>query len=70
MVAVETAAGEYTVFELLGGYDVDVGDEFAGDLHSIGGETLYNTTKMERMDASIQATNCTKKNALILLNII
>lgn len=40
--------------ELLGAYDVNIGDDVKGDLDSLGGETLFNITEDEEMDVYIQ----------------
>ena len=66
MAAVLTSNGGFTVIELLGGYDVQIGDVVSGDLESHGGETIYNNTQMESMDVYIQGIHCTKQNAINL----
>jgi hypothetical protein len=57
-VAVQADDG-YLVFELLGGYEVGLGDVIQGDFRSHGGETFVNRTKGERMDVFVQAIDCT-----------
>lgn len=55
MVAAKTEDGEYSIFELLGGYDIEVGDVVSRqDFHSMGGETYRNVTKSEDMDVYVQ----------------
>jgi hypothetical protein len=55
MVAAKTEDGEYSIFELLGGYDIEVGDVVSSqDFHSMGGETYRNMTKNEDMDVYVQ----------------
>ena len=55
MVAAKTEDGEYSIFELLGGYDVEVGDVVSSsDFYSMGGETYRNLTKNESMDVYVQ----------------
>jgi hypothetical protein len=61
-VAVRTDGG-LTIVELLGGYDVQLGDTIAGNLESLGGESLYNETRMEAMDVSIQNFHCSDEAA-------
>ena len=39
-IAVETDGNEFSVIELLGGYDVEIGDVISGDLESLGGKTV------------------------------
>ena len=65
-VAVSTGGG-ITVFELLGGYDVEVGDVISGDLESLGGETFVNETQSEEMDVYVQGVHCTEANARQLM---
>ena len=43
-VVVQVAGDDYTVFEMIGGYDVEIGDIFSGNLHSPGDENLRNQT--------------------------
>ena len=57
-IAVETDSNEFSVFELLGGYDVEIGDVISGDLKSLGGETVINKTQSEEMDVFIQDCHC------------
>jgi hypothetical protein len=55
MVAAKTEDGEYSIFELLGGYDIEVGDVVSSqDFHSMGGGTYRNVTKNEDMDVYVQ----------------
>lgn len=55
MVAAKTEDGEYSIFELLGGYDVEVGDVVSSrDFYSMGGETYRNVTKNEDMSVYVQ----------------
>lgn len=41
-------------FEILGGYDLGVGDVVVGDFTGLGGETLVNFQTGEKMDVFIQ----------------
>lgn len=55
MVAAKTEDGVYSIFELLGGYEVEVGDVVCSrDFHSMGGETYRNVTKNEDMSVYVQ----------------
>lgn len=55
MVAAQTEDGQYSIFELLGSYDIDVGDVVSSsDFNSMGGETYRNITKREDMDVYVQ----------------
>jgi hypothetical protein len=65
-VAVQTDGG-YTIFELLGGYDVDVGDVIEGDFRALGGETYANRTKGVRMDVFVQVVDAGDENLRTLM---
>ncbi len=52
-VTVETNCG-YTVFELLGDYEINIGDVIIGNLDSLGGEKLKNSSTKTTMDVFIQ----------------
>jgi hypothetical protein len=67
MVAVQCESGDYTVFELLGDYSLDIRDKVAGNLDTNGGEELVNRTTGERMDVFIQAIHASRVVALNLL---
>lgn len=55
MVAAKTEDGEYSIFELLGGYDIEVGDVVSSkDFYAMGGETYRNVTKNEEMSVYVQ----------------
>ncbi len=60
-IAVETDSNEFSVFELLGGYAVEIGDVISGDLESLGGKTVINKTQSEKMDVFIQDCHCDAK---------
>jgi hypothetical protein len=52
---IEIQTGTYiSVVELLGGYDIEIGDEIKGNLESLGGEVLFNISQDEEMDVFIQ----------------
>ena len=57
LVAVQTDTG-ITVFELLGGYEVSVGDSIRGDFETHGGETYFNITTGDEMDVFVQGIHC------------
>ena len=57
----------FTVFELLGGYEIDIGDIDSGNLDDHGGEVLMNHTQQEEIDVYIQAISCGKDVALRLV---
>ena len=66
VVAVETANG-ITVFELLGGYEVELGDIISGRLESLGSETFRNETKQENLDVYVQGIHCSPQIAKQLM---
>ena len=57
-IAVETDSNEFSVIELLGGYEVEIGDVISGDLETLGGEEVINKTQDEEMDVFIQDCHC------------
>lgn len=64
LVAVQTENGDFTVFELLGGYTVELGDVISGDLETHAGETLKNLTQDEEMDVFIEDYFCSPAYAV------
>lgn len=46
--------GLYALVELIGGYDVEIGDEFEGNLSEEGSCEIMNVTQDEEMDVMIQ----------------
>ena len=55
-VAVLLENGEYSIFEALGGYDIEVGDIISGEIDFDGGAIAYNRTKDEHMDIITEFT--------------
>ncbi|VAM36520.1 Uncharacterised protein [Enterobacter cloacae] len=53
-IVIRDQIGEFTVAELLGGYDVEKGHVITGNLHSLGSETFYNETESEELDVIVQ----------------
>ena len=51
MFIVEIESGDYSVFELLSGVDIAVGEKVRGDLHALGGEELYHLGSGGRFSA-------------------
>ena len=55
MVAAKTEDGEFSIFELLCSYDVEVGDIIScADFTSMGSEVYRNVTKNESMSIYVQ----------------
>jgi hypothetical protein len=44
--------------EMLGGYDIELGDFVSGNLHSHGGENLFNERQFTTMLVLIQGIQC------------
>lgn len=65
-VAVQTSSG-ITVFELIGAYEVNVGDTIRGDFEALGGETYYNVTEGEELDVFVQDIHCSSEDALQMM---
>lgn len=65
-VAVETANG-ITVFELLGLYEVELGDIISGNLESLGDRTFRNETRQESLKVYVQGIHCSPQNARQLM---
>lgn len=51
MVIIQIADGEYAVFELLDGIDIEVGDSVRGDLGALGGEQLVHLESAQAFEA-------------------
>ncbi len=56
-----------TAFEILGDYDVEIGDEISGHLDSNGSETFKNITKEEDIEVYVEAIQATEQNARQLI---
>jgi len=67
MAALVTENDEYTSFEPLG-HDIELGDIISGDLESVGGETWYNETQMEKIDVAVEDIYGTKQVALSIIS--
>lgn len=53
-IVIRDSFDEFTVAELLGGYDVERGHVISGNLHSLGGETFFNETEDEKLEVFVQ----------------
>lgn len=67
MAVVETDY-RYTVFEVLGDYDIEIGNKISGELDAHGGETFKNLTKNERFEVYVEAIQATEQNARQLIS--
>jgi hypothetical protein len=59
-VAVETSSG-FTVVEIVDTVDLEVDDELAGDLESLGGGVLRLLPSGEKVDVFIQAIHASQE---------
>lgn len=59
--------GLYSLVELLGGYNVDIGDEFSGNLSEEGSCEITNITQCEKMSVVIQYVAPTIQRILNIL---
>ncbi|GEK71557.1 MULTISPECIES: hypothetical protein [Halomonas] len=68
LIAIRTEQADVTVAELLGGYTVELKDEIQGNLYSLGGETFYNSTKLEEMDVFVEGVHCSFEDAKLMIS--
>jgi hypothetical protein len=68
MVAVETKGGRYTVFELLGFYEVSIGDVISSAFDSLDERRLRNETRGEDIVVYMRALNVTLFDVKRLMN--
>ncbi len=54
LVAVQLECGEFSIFEPLGGYDIDIGDVISGEIDFDGGNDARNISKDEDMDIMVE----------------
>ena len=54
MIRLDLADGHSCWFEPLGSYKIELGDLISGNLWSLGGEELLNTTRGNKISAFIQ----------------
>lgn len=67
LIAVETNSGEYSVIELIGGYNVEIDDIISGVLESLGRKTVMNETQSEEIDVFIQHCHCSAQRVRQLM---
>ena len=66
LVAVETSDG-FVVFEILERCAIDMGDVVTDFADSPGREVLFNISKRENFEVYVQAMNCSRSEAVHLL---
>lgn len=68
MIGVRTDNDDYSVLELLGSYEPEVGDVLSGALENLGGEKIMNITQGETWDVFIQDILGSKESACQLVS--
>lgn len=66
-IVIRDPMGEFTVAELLGGYDVEKGHVISGDLHSLGSETFFNETEDEDIDVFVQGCGMSEQQSILMI---
>lgn len=66
-IVIRDPVGEFTIAELLGGYDVEKGHVISGDLHSLGGETFINETEDEEIDVFVQGYGLSEQQVIQMI---
>ncbi|AMO49071.1 hypothetical protein GA0061071_111131 [Kosakonia oryzendophytica] len=66
-IVIRDEKGEFTIAELLGKYDVEMGDVVSGNLHASGDEALFNQTQDEAMEVSIKGHGLSEQDAISML---
>ncbi len=67
LVAVETAANEFSLLKLRPDDDVRVGDVISGDLASPGGAKVKNETQSAHLDVDILDCGCDTRRLMALM---
>ncbi len=63
LVAVETEHGEFTVFGLMDGNSVSLGDVISGELESLDHQTLDNETRRCQITVYVEDTELSLEDA-------
>lgn len=66
-IVIRDPMGEFTIAELLGGYDVEKGHIISGELHNDGSEILYNETSDEDLDVIIQGHGMSEQASIRMI---
>jgi len=66
-IVIRDQIGEFTVAELLGGYDVEKGHVISGELHSLGGETFTNETEEEEIEVFVQGYGMSEQQSILMI---
>lgn len=66
-IVIRDPSGEFTIAELLGGYDIEKGHVISGNLHCLGSEKLHSETNNENIDVIVQSYGLTEQQAIHLI---
>ncbi len=66
-IVIRDDKGQFAIAELLGNYDVEMGDIVSGNLHTNGGETLLNQTQNEAMEVFVKGFGLSEQDAISML---
>lgn len=66
-IVIRDQIGEFTVAELLGGYEVERGHVITGNFHSLGSETFYNETESEELDVIVQNHGMSEQQSIQMI---
>lgn len=66
-IVIRDVIGEFTVAELLGGYDIAEGHIVSGELHCLGGETLMDETEEQAIEVFVQGYGMSEQQSILML---
>lgn len=66
-IVIRDPMGEFTVAELMGGYDVEKGHVISGNLHNHAGETFINESKDEEIEVFVQGYGMTEQQSILMI---
>ncbi len=66
-IVIRDPFGEFTIAELVGGYEVEKGHVISGELHALGCETFINETEDEELDVIVQGHGMTEQQSIRMI---
>ncbi|HHA1987980.1 TPA: hypothetical protein ACOEB8_004080 [Enterobacter ludwigii] len=66
-IVIRDQIGEFTVAELLGGYDIEKGHVISGDFHSLGCDTFMNETEEEEIEVFVQGYGLSEQQSILMI---
>lgn len=66
-IVIRDPLGEFTIVELVGGYEVEKGHVISGELHALGSETFINETEDEELDVIVQGHGMTEQQSIRMI---